>query len=141
MKSETTTGKVEVSEATIRLAAGSKKFRNQRRQLAHFSSDIFLSAGTELHLLGHIVGPDRVEGVSPFGYGSDETVAVSVLLRIASQLVSSSADLFQDDRQYAAAALLRQMVEIEYLAWAMETRDREGELWLRSSLPPLPPTA
>jgi hypothetical protein len=132
MKSETATREVQLSEPTIRLAANDKKLRNQRRKLAHFSSKVFLSVGTELHLLGHVVGSDRVNGVSPFGHGSDETVAVSVLLRIASQLVSSSADLFQDDRKYAAAALLRQMVEIEYLAWAMETRDREGELWLRS---------
>jgi len=57
---------------------------------------------------------------------------VSVLLRIAGQLISSIAALFADGRQYAAAALLRQMVEIEYLAWAFETRDRDGERWLRS---------
>src|ERR1700730_3113518 len=28
--------------------------------------------------------------------------------------------------------LLRQMVEIEYLAWAVETRGGDGERWLRS---------
>jgi len=120
-----------VSEA-INLAANNKTLREQRNELAHFSSKIFLSVGTELHVLGHIVGRDRIDGVSPFGHGSDETVAVSVLLRIASQLASSSADLFEDGRKYAAAALLRQMVEVEYLAWAIETRDRDGERWLRS---------
>jgi len=131
--SETGQGNIQPIRDTISLAANDKKLRKQRDELAHFSSEIFMSAGTELHVLGHVVGGDRIDGVSPFGHGSDETVAVSVLLRIASQLVSSSADLFEDGRKYAAAALLRQMVEIEYLAWAMETRDREGERWLRSN--------
>ena len=58
---------------------------------------------------------------------------MSVLLRVAGQLTSASADLFADGRHYAAAALLRQMVEIEYLAWAFETRDGDGERWLRSN--------
>jgi len=103
-----------------------------RYALARFSSNQLEEAGTELHLIGHFIGPDRVEGSSPFGHGNDETVAVSVLLRVAGQLVSASADLFADGRQYAAAALLRQMVEIEYLAWAFETRDGDAERWLRS---------
>jgi len=103
-----------------------------RYELAKFSSKQMEEAGTELHVIGHIIGSDRVEGRSRFGHGNDETVAVSVLLRVAGQLISASADLFADGRQYAAAALLRQMVEIEYLAWAFETRDGDAERWLRS---------
>jgi hypothetical protein len=121
--SETGQVNIEPIRDAISLAANDKKLRKQRSQLAHFASEIFLSTGTELHVLGHIVGSGRIDGTSPFGHGSDETVAVSVLLRIASQLVSSSADLFEDGRKYAAAAVLRQM----------ETRDREGERWLRSN--------
>jgi hypothetical protein len=131
--SETERANTQAISETINLAGNDKNLRKQRGQLARFASEIFLSAGTELHILGHLIGPDRTDHVSPSGHGSDETVAVSVLLRIASQLISSSADLFEDGRKYAAAALLRQMVEIEYLAWAMETRDRDGERWLRSS--------
>lgn len=91
-----------------------------------------LDAGKELHVIGYIVGPDRAADLSPFGNGSDETVAVSILLQIAAQLVSASTDLFDDDRLYAAAALLRQLVEVEYLAWAFETKNGEAERWLRS---------
>lgn len=47
--------------------------------------------------------------------------------------MSASADLFADGRHYAASALLRQLVEIEYLAWAFENRERDGERWLRST--------
>ncbi len=123
---------LQVVKDTIRLAAGDKVLMQLRSELAHFAAKTFGASGTELHALGHILGTDRIDGTSPFGHGSDETVAVSMLLRIATQLVSASADLFLDGRPYAAAALLRQIVEIEYLAWAMETRDSDGERWLRS---------
>jgi hypothetical protein len=116
----------------FRRATEDLRLAKRRRALARFSTNIFSGAGNELHLIGHIIGTDRVSGASPWGHGTDETVAISVLLRIASQLVSSSADLFKDGRAYAAAALLRQLVEIEYLAWAFETRHRDAERWLRS---------
>jgi hypothetical protein len=116
----------------IRTAASDGPLIRSRVELAQRAANVFGLAGRDLYLMGHIIGPDRVAGRSPWGHGTDETVAVSVLLRMASQLVSASADLFQDGRHYAAAALLRQIVEIEYLAWAMETRDRDGERWLRS---------
>lgn len=104
-----------------------------RRGLAKFTAETFLKTGDELHVMGHFLGPDRKSGVSPYGHGSDEIVAVSLLLRIAAQLTSASNDLFSDGRHYAGAALLRQMVEVEYLAWAFESRDKDAERWLRSS--------
>lgn len=104
-----------------------------RHELAKFTAQTFAQVGAELHAIGHIFGPDRVAGVSPNGHGSDEVVAVSLLLRIAGQLTSASAELFAEGRQYAAAALLRQLVEVEYLAWAFHTRDRDAERWLRST--------
>jgi hypothetical protein len=132
MKSETLQENIQAMAEIVSGAADDEHLRKYRSELAQFSSETFLRAGTELQVLGHVGGSDSLHGVSPFGNGSDEAVAVSVLLRIAGRLVSSSADLFEDGRRYAAAALLRQMVEIEYLAWTMETRDREGERWLRS---------
>lgn len=104
-----------------------------RRQLLEFTAKTFSQVGEELQAVGHIFGPDRSSGISPHGHGSDEIVAVSLLLRIAGQLTSASSDLFADGRHYAAAALLRQMVEIEYLAWAFQTRDKDGARWLRSN--------
>lgn len=104
-----------------------------RRELAEFTAKTFEAVGSELHLVGHMLGTDRKSGVSPFGHGNDEIVAVSLLLRIAAQLTSASNDLFADGRHYAAAALLRQLVEIEYLAWAFDARDKEAERWLRST--------
>ena len=116
----------------IRLAARDHSLTKLRSELAHVTAETFFRAGRKIHVLGHLIGSDRGNGLSPFGHGSDETVAVSMLLRIASQLVSGSTDMFVDGRTYAAAALLRQMVEIEYLAWAMATREGDGERWLHS---------
>ena len=117
---------------TIHSATRDASLVKLRFELAQFVAETFASTGEELQLLGHIVGSDRKDGLSPFGHGSDEAVAISTLLRIATQLVSASANLFQDGRSYAAAALVRQIVEVEYLAWAMEAKNGEGERWLRS---------
>lgn len=97
-----------------------------RMGLARFTATIFREVGTELLVMGHVLGSDRRNGLSPFGHGDDAAVAVSQLLRIGSQLVSAGADLFADGRHYAACALVRQLVEVEYLAWAFETRNEES---------------
>lgn len=131
-KPQGTKARIELTKEAITAAAKDEALSACRYGLAQFSSATFREAGEELLVLGHLLGTDRVRGVSPFGHGNDETVAVSVLLRIGSQLISASADLFADGRSYAAAALVRQMVEIEYLAWAFETRDGDAERWLRS---------
>jgi hypothetical protein len=105
----------------------------QRLSLGRFVARAFSELGNHVHVVGHIGGDDRRNGVSVGGHGSDETVGVSVLLRIGGQLVSASTDLFADGRAYAAAALTRQLVEIEYLAWAFQFRGKDAERWLRST--------
>jgi len=118
--------------AIARKAATDQAQVRARSELAKFTAATFATVGEELHSIGHIFGGDRVSGTSPFGHGSDEVVAVSLLLRLSGELTSAIVDLFKDGRHYAAAALLRQVVEIEYLAWAFETREKDAERWLRS---------
>lgn len=132
-ETEDTVDPLGVDLEAMRTAAADSRLSSIREQLAGFTSETFATVGKLLHVGGHIIGKDRLDGRSPFGHGNDETVAISMLLRIAAELVSASKDLFLDARHYAAAALLRQLVEIEYLAWAFETRDKEGERWLRST--------
>ncbi len=124
---------IQAVREVVKKAAGDPNLVRQRHELAEITADAFAEIGRILHVGGHLIGPDRTKKQSPFAHGSDETVAISLLLRIASKLVSASSDLFANDNQYAAAALLRQLVEIEYLAWAFETRDKDGERWLRST--------
>jgi hypothetical protein len=104
-----------------------------RFELAQATANTFSSTGSELHAVGHVFGADRVNGESLAGHGSDELVAVSLLLRIGGELVSASTDLIKDGRHYAAAALVRQLVEVEYLAWAFDARDNDAKRWLRST--------
>lgn len=102
-----------------------------RIKTAKFAAEVFEAVGKTLHDMGHNEGSDKEE--SPFGHGDDATVAVSMLLSIGSQIISASTDLFTDGRHYAAAALVRQIVEVEYLAWAFETNDKDATKWLRST--------
>ncbi len=104
-----------------------------RMDVARFTSKIFREAGTELHVAGHLVGTDRRDGASPFGHGDDATVAISMLLRIGSELISGSAELIDAGKHYAGSALIRQLVEVEYLAWAFETKNEDATRWLRST--------
>lgn len=49
-----------------------------------------------------------------------------------SQLTSASAELLIGGRPHAGAALLRQIVKVEYLSWAFKTRDEDAAVWQRS---------
>ena len=40
---------------------------------------------------------------------------------------------YSEPRMNHAAALLRQIVEVEYLAWAIDSQYQDGRLWLRSN--------
>ena len=114
-------------------AAADPVAQEARLSLASFTAKTFLETGDQLHFFGHVIGRARITGQSPFGHGSDATVGISLLLRIAAQLVSAITSLFSDGRHYAAAALLRQLVEVEYLTWAFESGDRDADAWLRST--------
>jgi hypothetical protein len=126
---------IDIEEVRIAVSAAAldQKLATIRKDLALFASRVFSEVGTQLHVTGNIFGTDRKEGKSPFRNGSDEMVGMSVLLRIGGQLISASTELLTEGRPYAGAALLRQIVEIEYLAWAFESRDNDAERWLRSN--------
>jgi hypothetical protein len=127
-----TTPGVSDAAVVIREAALDPRLIELRADLAGFTGATFKVAGTELHVFGHLMGADRKSGASPFGHGDDAAVAVSILLRIGSQLITAGADLINDGRHYAGSALIRQLVEIEYLAWAFEAKNEVAAQWLRS---------
>jgi len=120
-------------EELIRRAALDQNIIMERMALAAFTAETFRHVGDKLHAIGYVSGTDRRDGLSPFGYGDDATVAVSLMLRIGSQLVSGAADLINDGRIYAGSSLVRQLVEGEYLAWAFETKSEEASQWIRSN--------
>ncbi len=117
----------------MRAAAIDPAIRELRYQLASWAASVLTKVADQLQLAGDLIGGARAQGTSPFGHGSDETVAMSLLLHIAAELASASADLLNNGRTYAGSALVRQIVEVEYLAWAFDVRDQDAERWLRST--------
>jgi hypothetical protein len=119
--------------AVARRAAADKTQIAVRNELAKFTADTFTHVGEELYAVAHVFGPGQIIRLSPSRHGIDQIDAVSLLFRIAGQLTSASASLVGHGMHYAAAALVRQIVEVEYLAWAFQSCDKDAERWLRSS--------
>src|SRR5438067_701261 len=72
--------------------------------------------GRLLWVGGYLLGSDRVTRSSPFGFGSDATVGLATVVQIAGELMDGAASLLDRENIYGAAALIRQLVEIEYLS-------------------------
>jgi hypothetical protein len=115
-------------------AAGRDEAAAQVRQEFGSALAAALRAGGKvLWIGGAMIGPDRADGRSPFEFGSDATVGLATVLQIAGELVGGAITLFDEGNRYAAAALTRQLVEVEYLAWAFGEDEAEAEKWMRSS--------
>lgn len=118
----------ELNEALIDPAACAA-----RRLFAHTVGAALEDTGRLLFTAGHLFGPDRKAGASPFGHGNDREVGVAMASEISGELTLAAAALITSDQLYAAMALVRQIVEVEYLLWAFGSRKAEADAWLRSS--------
>lgn len=128
-------GRMEKSELRDKLLHQEEQkpeLAKMRCETGNFVADSFRQFGECLQAIGVISGEDRINKSSPFEFGSDEIFGMSLILRIGSEMSSSTIGLFQAKQTYAASALLRQMVEVEYLTWAFEHRHGDAEKWLRS---------
>lgn len=97
-------------------------------------ADAMREAGHLLWHVGYLFGADRAQGDSSFGFGSDLTVGLATALQIGGELTGGATTLLDAQNRYGAIALVRQLVEVEYVAWAFaEDRDRTAVAWLRSS--------
>jgi hypothetical protein len=123
----------EIQEVIVS-AASSESLIELRFELARLASDVFGEMASFLlsaSYARHEPPPEnnrQVDRSLP-----DECIAVAMLLRIASQLTGGCALLFSNRQHYAAAALLRQLVEVEYLAWAFGTNNSDASKWLHST--------
>lgn len=93
----------------------------------------FRELGEFLWVGGYMIGGDRVAGRSPFAFGSDAVVGLAIVTQTAAELCAGATLLLEHGNDYGAAALLRQLVEVEYLAWAFAEDEEEAADWLRSS--------
>jgi hypothetical protein len=114
-------------------AAADPAARRRRRELAAALTDALQRTGDQLHVGGSMFGPDRAAGTSPGRSGDDALVGLARLCQTAAALVSGAASLLSTGNSYAASALNRQLVEVEYLAWAFGADHEEARSWWRSS--------
>jgi hypothetical protein len=122
-------------ELNARLAAAEadEAGRGARERVCRVLAATLRDAGDLLWTGGYLLGTDRREGESPFGFGNDATVGLAIVIQVGAELTQGAVSLFERGGVYAGAALLRQLVEVEYLAWAFAEDQAEARDWMRSS--------
>jgi hypothetical protein len=90
-------------------------------------------AGRLLWVGGSMIGPDRVSGSSKQGFGDERVVGLGIVAQIAGDLGSGSLEMLRLGNTYAAMALLRQLVEVDYLLWAFANDDEDARRWLNAT--------
>jgi hypothetical protein len=103
-----------------------------REQLCRTLAETLRAVGHQLWHCGFVIGGDRVERKSPFGFGDDALVGVATVTQVAGELTAGAIVLLDDGNPYAAAALVRQLVEVEQLLWAFAEDREQAATWLRS---------
>lgn len=88
--------------------------------------------GDLLWVGGSIIGPDRANGSSPLGFGKDAVVGLASVTQIGGELSRGAVDLLKVGNLYAASAIVRQLVEVEYLAYAFASEPEIAAEWLRA---------
>lgn len=120
-------------EKALERASNDEAAERMRREVCEAVAAALQATGALLLIGGSMIGRDRPQGESPFGFGSDAVVGLSTVAQIGGELLSGGAVLLKEGNRYAAAALLRQLVEVEYLAWAFAEDQNEARAWLRST--------
>lgn len=99
----------------LRAASADTTVTATRRALCVALADALGRAGEALFVSGDMVGDDRAAGRSPYGHGDDGVIACASLAQIAASLCAATASQLDVSNVYAAHALLRQLVETDYL--------------------------
>jgi hypothetical protein len=119
-------------QAIAQAAGEDEESAASRQKVCHAVAKALASAGDSLWVVGSFFGGDRVSGASPFQFGSDAVVGLSTVTQVGAELCSGAITLLEVDNRYGAMALLRQLVEVEYLAWAFAEDHEVAAEWLRS---------
>lgn len=103
-----------------------------RRAVASALSTLLGELGDRLRALAMF----KTQPVGPINWQAskdDQLVAIAHLCETGAALINGAADLLQNGNVYAASALNRQLVEVEYLAWAFANDPDEATTWQVSS--------
>lgn len=101
----------------------------RRDRLGHLV-DALNWAGELLRLFGTLVGPTPTKVGAP---RDPHLAGLGYVANTCAELLSGTMRAVDDGNAYVAAALLRQLVEAEYLAWAFAEDRDEAAAWLEST--------
>jgi hypothetical protein len=90
----------------------------------------FKRVGEVLRTAGTLFGAGRNAGGTK---GDDRLVGMGYIASTAAELLRGVSLLLREGNVYGAAALVRQLVELEYLAWAFAEDHDEAASWLLST--------
>ena len=124
-------GEEEAREVLLELAADKADQKTRAKMCATYA-DALAETGKRLWVDGALSGPDRTVGKSPFDFGNDDTVGLATICQVGGQLAKGTVDLLGAENLYGAQALIRQIVEVEYLANAFAEKDDIAAEWMRA---------
>jgi len=110
----------------------SKRRQAEREELVDALAVTLIDAATRMGVYAMVFRFPRYDGAPASDVGQDDMEGLATVVAIAGSLVSACADLLRAGNQYAAWALIRQLVEVEYLAWAFAESRRDASDWLNS---------
>jgi hypothetical protein len=104
-----------------------------RARMCGLYADSLARIGGLLWVGGAILGPDRRDGASPFGFGDDDVVGLAAVCQMGGELARGAVDLFEAGNLYAGSTLVRQLLEIGYLVSAFAESDKLAAEWMRAN--------
>ncbi|MDE0496930.1 MAG: hypothetical protein OXH86_06225 [Acidimicrobiaceae bacterium] len=119
-------------DAWLRRVATDRRLKRVRRKTIERAAQHLKAAGLQLALVDR-ANTETLAPKSVQDEGDGVDAALALLTLIAAELACISGRLLSGEHHYAGAALLRQVVEIEYLTWAFANGKRDADLWLNST--------
>lgn len=120
---------LDATRAAARAALLDPEVREIRHECLQRLAEGLEWAGNVLRIAGTMVGRSPSPGVPP----DPRLVGMGYVANTASSLLHGALMLHDAGNGYATAALVRQVVETEYLAWAFAEDQEEAGAWLVSS--------
>lgn len=106
----------------LRASVGDSRLWRLRRQVILKTAREFIAVGKALS-----------RSLDADGGTPQEIYAVGLLMQMAGELAFAAGRLLSGGEHYAGSALVRQIVEIEYLTWTFKEGHRSASKWLQST--------
>ena len=111
-----------VFQSRLRAGVGGPDLWNLRKETALHTTKSFSVLGRAMASRTDLTGED-----------GEAVRAMGTLLQMAGELGTAASRMLSGDEHYAGAALLRQLVEIEYLTWTFKEGHESVTAWLSST--------